>query len=125
MKIKLDLPIWRLKQLEAFLGIFIDLHQFFLSLSIVFNTYEQQETLKKTSSTQNHRRLRIFSTHGVADPEEECRGPGPSSVFFLKDKDSTHTFKNEGKNCIECKQDDFVPLGHMHCHRLFIATSMA
>ena len=32
----------------------------------------------------------------VADPEEEHRGPGPSSVF-LKDKDSAHTFNNKGQ----------------------------
>ena len=39
--------------------------------------------------------LTILSTT-VVDPEEERRGPGPSSVS-LKDEDSTHTFNNRGK----------------------------
>ena len=107
-----------MKQLKAFLKIFIDLYQFFivdtnlfLSLSIVFNTYEW----RKTFSAQNHRTLRIFST-GVADSEEEQTvSQGPSSVF-LKDKDSTHIFNNKEQNCMECKLDD-LPLRHMpgHC----------
>ena len=42
-----------------------------------------------------HGTLRIIST-AVANPEEERRGPGPSSVF-LKDKDSTHTINNKGQ----------------------------
>ena len=59
--------------------------------------------------------LRIFST-AVVDPEEERRGPGPSSVF-LKGKDSTRTFKNKGENCIEC-QHNYPSRGHMRGHRL-------
>ena len=39
--------------------------------------------------------LKITST-AVADPEEERRGPGPTSVFW-KDKDSTDTFNNKGQ----------------------------
>ena len=68
--------------------------------------------------------LRIFGT-AVADPEEERKGPGPSSVF-LKDKDSKHTFNNKGKNCMKCKLND-LPCGHMRGHRLLddISTSIA
>ena len=78
----------------------------------------------ETLSSQNHSTLRIFSTEAV-DPEEERRGPGPSSVF-LKDKDSTHTFNNKGQNCMECKLND-LPRGHMLGHRLLddIVTSSA
>ena len=64
-----------------------------------------KELFRKNLSTQNHGTLRIFST-GIANPEEECRGPGPSSVLFLKDKDSTHTFNSRGQTCMECKLDD-------------------
>ena len=64
---------------------------------------------------RNHGTLRFFST-AVADPEEEHRGPSPSSVF-LKVKDSTHTFNNNGQNCIECELND-LPCGHMHDHHL-------
>ena len=58
------------------------------------------------------------------DPEEEPIGPGPSSVF-LKDKDSTHTFNNKGKNWMECKLND-PPRGQMRGDRLLddIATSI-
>ena len=68
--------------------------------------------------------LRIFST-AVVDPEEERRGPGTSSIFF-KYKDSTHTFKDKGQSCMECKLND-LPHGHKFCHRLLddIATSVA
>ena len=59
------------------------------------------------------------------DPEEEHKGPGPSSVFF-KDKDSTHTFNSKRQNFMECKLND-LPHGHMRGHRLLgdIATSIA
>ena len=66
--------------------------------------------LLKTSSTQNHGTLRIFST-AVGDPREKRRGPAPSSVF-LKDRESTHTFNNKGQNCMECKLND-LPRGHV------------
>ena len=74
-------------------------------------------------SSQNHRALRIFSA-ALVDPEEERGGPGPSSAF-VKDNDSTHTFSNKGKNCMECKLND-PPHGHMRDHRLLddIATSI-
>ena len=49
----------------------------------------------------------MFST-AVADPREEHRDPGLSSVFFLKNKDSTHN----GQTCMECKLDD-LPHGHV------------
>ena len=51
-------------------------------------------------NTPDHGALRIFST-GMVDSEEESRGPGTSSGFFLKDKDSTHKFNNKGQNCME------------------------
>ena len=44
------------------------------------------------------------------NPEEEPRGPGPSSAFS-KDKVSTHN--NKGQNCMECKLND-PPRGHVH-----------
>ena len=50
------------------------------------------------------------------DPEEERRGPVPSSVF-LKDKNSTHIFSNKGQNCMERKRND-SSRGHMSVHRL-------
>ena len=55
-----------------------------------------KKLFRKTLSTQNHGTLRIFSTE-IADPDEKGKGPGPSSVFFFKDKDSTHTFNNKGQ----------------------------
>ena len=79
---------------------------------------------QETLSTQNHRTLRIFST-AVADPGEERRGLGPSSVF-LKDKDSTHTFNSKGQNFMECQLNDLV-CAHMRGHHLLddIVTSIA
>ena len=95
------------------------LYQSFLSLSIFFISGNSQETL----SSQNHRTLRIFST-AVVDPKEEPKGPGPLQLF-MKNKDSTHTFNNNGQNCMECKLID-PRRGHMRDHRLLddIATSI-
>ena len=97
IKIELDVLIWRLKQLESFLKFFIN-SSLSISIFLIFIDLTNSKKLLRNFEYSESWDSKNYQYCSCGSRRRAQRSwPLFSFFFFLKDKDSTHTFNNKGK----------------------------